>query len=262
MMRALYTASTGMGAQQLNMDTLAHNMSNVNTIGFKKQRVEFQDLLYQTIRRPAADEDRNEPVGLAVGLGVRPAAINTLFAQGNLQSTQNPLDVAISGPGFFAVQVPGYEEPLYTRDGAIKVDAEGQLVTADGYLYLGPEALEENYTDVRIGADGKVTYMLPNDPDPQDKGEPLQIFKFSNPAGLQKIGKNLYQATPNSGEAVQWEPDSDNSIALHSEYLEMSNVQVVEEMVNLITAQRAYEFNSKVIQSSDEMLQTAANLRR
>jgi flagellar basal-body rod protein FlgG len=264
MMRALYTASTGMGAQQLNIDTLAHNMANVNTTGFKKQRVEFQDLLYQTIRRPAANEDRNEPVGLAVGLGVRPAAINTLFSQGNLQNTGNPMDVAIGGTGigFFAIQVPGYEEPLYTRDGAIKIDASGQLVTADGYLYLGPEALDENYTDVSIVADGTVSYLLPDSTDPQTAGEPLQIFKFSNPAGLQKIGKNLYQATANSGESVQWEPESDSTISLSSGYLEMSNVQVVEEMVNLITAQRAYDFNSKLIQASDEMLQTAANLRR
>ncbi len=264
MMRALYTASTGMGAQQLNIDTLAHNMANVNTTGFKKQRVEFQDLLYQTIRRPAANEDRNEPVGLAVGLGVRPAAINTLFSQGNLQNTGNPMDVAIGGTGigFFAIQVPGYEEPLYTRDGAIKIDASGQLVTADGYLYLGPEALEENYTDPNIAADGTVSYILPGSIEPQTASEPLQIFKFSNPAGLQRIGKNLYQATANSGEAVQWEPESDSSITLNSGYLEMANVQVVEEMVNLITAQRAYEFNSKLIQASDEMLQTAANLRR
>ncbi len=262
MMRALYTASTGMGAQQLNIDTLAHNMANVNTTGFKKQRVEFQDLLYQTIRRPAADEDRNEPVGLAVGLGVRPAATTTLFAQGNRQNTENPMDVAINGLGFFAIQVPGYEEPLYTRDGAIKIDAAGQLVTADGYLYLGPEALEENYLDVSIAADGTVSYLLPDSTEPQTAGEPLQIFKFTNPAGLQKIGKNLYQATPNSGEPVQWEPESDSTISLSSGYLEMSNVQVVEEMVNLITAQRAYEFNSKLIQASDEMLQTAANLRR
>jgi len=261
MMRALYTASTGMTAQQLNIDTLAHNMSNVNTIGYKKQRVEFQDLLYQTIRRPAADRDRNEPVGLAVGLGVRPAAINTLFSQGSLQNTQNPLDVAISGPGFFAVEVPGYDEPLYTRDGAIKINAEGELVTADGYKYLGPDELDEGYTDVSIAPDGSISYLLPGETEPES-ADSFEIYKFSNPAGLQKIGRNLYQATENSGEPEEWDPDDDNTISLISGYLEMSNVQIVEEMVNLITAQRAYEFNSKVIQSSDEMLQTAANLRR
>jgi flagellar basal-body rod protein FlgG len=203
-----------------------------------------------------------EPVGVAVGLGVKPAAINTLFSQGNLQFTQNPLDLAITGPGFFAVQVPGYEEPLYTRDGSIKIDGNGQLVTTNGSLYLGPDALEENFTDVRISSDGTVTYLLPNSTEPQTAGEPLEVYKFNNPAGLRKVGNNLYQATANSGEAVKWEPDSDSSIILNSEHLEMSNVQVVEEMINLITAQRAYEFNSKVIQSSDEMLQTAANLRR
>jgi flagellar basal-body rod protein FlgG len=264
MMRALYTASTGMGAQQLNIDTLAHNMANVNTAGFKKQRVEFQDLLYQTIRRPAADENRNEPVGLSVGLGVRPAAINTLFSQGNLQNTENPLDVAISGTGFFTVEVPGFEEPLYTRDGAIKINADGQMVTADGFIYEGPDTLEDlqgNFKDINISPDGTITITSSDGNTTEEKGK-LNVVKFSNPAGLQKIGKNLYQATANSGEAEEWDSESDNSISLQSCYLEMANVQVVEEMVNLITAQRAYEFNSKVIQSSDEMLQTAANLRR
>lgn len=268
MMRALYTASTGMGAQQLNIDTLAHNMANVNTTGFKKQRVEFQDLLYQTIRRPAANEDRNEPVGLAVGLGVRPAAITTLFAQGNLQHTENPMDVAIKGEGFFAVKRSDDDRIYYTRDGSIKIDMEGRLVTADGYFY-NEEVLsvDDNAFDVAIHRDGKISYKIINEDegggsadDSVDKSiGPIKIYKFSNPAGLEKIGHNLYVATPNSGEAIELEEEN---IALEPGYLEMSNVQVVEEMVNLITAQRAYEFNSKLIQASDEMLQTAANLRR
>lgn len=259
MMRALFTASTGMGAQQLNIDTLAHNMANVNTTGFKKQRIEFQDLLYQTIRRPAADEDRNEPVGLAVGLGVRPAAVTTLFTQGNLQHTENPMDVAIKGEGFFAVQVPGYEEPLYTRDGSIKIDSEGRLVTADGYYYNEDELSVGNEAfDVAINKDGTVSFKN-MDGSKGDPTGPIKIYKFANPAGLEKIGHNLYAATLNSGEAIEVEEEN---IALEPGYLEMANVQVVEEMVNLITAQRAYEFNSKLIQASDEMLQTAANLRR
>lgn len=261
MMRSLYTASTGMCAQQLNVDTLANNMSNVNTVGYKKQRVEFQDLLYQTIKRPAADENRNEPVGLLVGLGVKSAAINTLFSIGNLQSTENPLDVAINGQGFFAINVPGYDVPLYTKDGAFKIDAEGQLVNADGYRLEGAEALSEGAYDVSIADDGKITFKTPGQNDPQEAGQ-LKVCSFMNPAGLQKMGKNLYQVTPNSGEPVDWDPESDRTISLVPGYLEMSNVKIVEEMVGLITAQRAYEINSKVITSSDEMLQTAANLRR
>lgn len=261
MMRALYTASTGMYAQQLNVDTIAHNMSNVNTTGFKKQRVEFQDLLYQTIKRPAANEDINQPVGMQVGLGVKPAAITTLFSQGNLQATDNPLDVAIVGPGFFKVEVPGRDEPLYTRNGAFKLDAEGNLVTSDGYKILGVEPLEPGAYDIVIEKNGMVTYMLPGSQEPIEAGQ-IEIAKFVNPAGLQKIGSNLFASTVNSGEPEDWDPEEDNTIYLEAGYLEMSNVQIVEEMVNLITAQRAYEINSKVIQSSDEMLQTASNLRR
>ncbi len=260
MMRSLYTASTGMYAQQLNVDTLAHNMANVNTAGFKKQRVEFQDLLYQTIKRPASGPNVMEPVGLEVGLGVKPSAINTLFKQGNLQQTENPLDVAIQGVGFFGITVG--DQTLYTRDGAIKIDASGNLVTADGNLYLGAEAISDpNAYDINIAKDGTITYQIPGDDTAQEAGK-LQVFKFMNPAGLLKVGKNLYQATANSGEAQEWDSEDDSTTSIQSGYLEMSNVQIVEEMVNLITAQRAYEINSKVIQSSDEMLQTATNLRR
>lgn len=261
MMRSLYTASSGMCAQQLNIDTLAHNMANVNTIGYKKQRVEFQDLLYQTIKRPAADENRNEPVGLFVGLGVKSAAINTLFGTGNLQGTENPLDVAINGDGFFMINVPGYDDPLYSKDGAFKIDAAGQLVNADGYLIEGADAFPEGAYDVAIASDGKITYRTPDDTELQEGGQ-LKLSSFINPAGLEKMGKNLYMATANSGEPVEWDPESNPNISLESGYLEMSNVKIVEEMVSLITTQRAYEINSKVITSSDEMLQTAANLRR
>mgnify|MGYP000874247643 FL=1 len=260
MMRSLYTASTGMYAQQLNVDTIAHNMSNVNTTGFKKQRVEFQDLLYQTIRRPAVGAEITEPVGLQVGLGVKPVAINTLFSQGNPQQTSNPLDVAINGEGFFKVEVPGYDEPLYTRDGSFKLDGEVQIVTADGYLVQGLDPLDEGAYDITVDSDGLVTYKLPDGT--EGEAGQIELAKFVNPAGLQKLGQNLYQETANSGEAVDWDPESDNTTSLEAGYLEMSNIQVVEEMVNLISAQRAYETNSKVIQSSDEMLQTANNLRR
>ncbi len=262
MMRALYTASTGMYAQQLNVDTIAHNMSNVNTTGFKKQRIEFQDLLYQTIKRPAANLDTIQPVGLDVGLGVRPAASNTLFTQGNFQPTDRLLDVAIQGQAFFCVEVPGRYEPLYTRDGAFKIDSEGQLVTSDGSLLLGVDTIPEEAADtVTIERDGRVTYKLPDNDEIEEAGQ-LELVKFINPAGLQKLGRNLYDWTPNSGDPIDWDPEEDNTVSLEAGYLEMSNVQIVEEMVSLITAQRAYEINSKVIQSSDEMLQTATTLRR
>lgn len=261
MMRSLYTASTGMYAQQLNIDTLAHNMSNVNTTSFKKQRVEFKDLLYQTIKRPAATENINEPIGMSVGLGVKSASIDTLFDQGSLKPTDNPLDVAITGAGFFKIEVSGYDDPLYTRDGSFKLDRDGYLLTSDGNYVMGVDPLEEGAYQINIEEDGTVTYMLPDSDESQEAGI-IEVAKFTNPAGLQKLGNNLYMATENSGEAIDWDPEEDKNTSLKSKYLEGSNVQVVEEMVNLISAQRAYEFNSKIIQSSDEMLQTAGNLRR
>lgn len=261
MIRALYTASTGMAGQQMAIDTLAHNLANVNTPGFKQQRVEFQDLLYQSLKKPVATESTNEPTGIQVGMGVMPAAVNTLFVDGSLQDTGNPLDVALSGPGFFKVEVPGYEEPLYTRDGSFKIDAAGQLVTSRGYKVVGVDAVDEGAYDVTIDTSGKVTYKIAGSEDIQEAGQ-IEVASFMNPAGLEKLGSNLLQATANSGDPVDWDPENDHSILLTPSYLEMSNVSVVEEMVHLISAQRAYEFNSKVIQSSDEMLQTATNLRR
>ncbi len=263
MMRSLYTASTGMNAQQLNVDTIAHNMSNVNTAGFKKERVEFQDLLYQMIKRPAATETANEPVGLSVGLGVKPVAINTLFGQGNLQQTENTLDVAISGQAFFKIQMPN-GEIQYTRDGSFKLDANGQLVTSAGNLVSGdsaPLTITAGAHDISIGKDGTISWI--NADGTVSSSNPIiKLAQFVNPAGLEKVGTNLYKATPNSGEPTDWDPTADTSIAMQSGYLEMANVKVVEEMVSLITAQRAYDINSKVIQASDEMLQTATGLRR
>ncbi|WP_439646070.1 flagellar hook-basal body protein [Syntrophomonas palmitatica] len=194
MMRSLYTASTGMYAQQLNVDTLAHNMANVNTAGFKKQRLEFQDLLYQTIKRPASGPNTMEPVGLEVGLGVKPSAINTIFKQGNLQQTENPLDVAIQGDGFFKITVG--DQTMYTRDGAIKIDAAGNFTTADGNLYTGATPITAvGAYDINIAKDGTITYKVPGNDTPQEAGK-LEIAKFMNPAGLQKVGKNLYQLRP------------------------------------------------------------------
>ncbi len=261
MLRALYTSSTGMYGQQLNVDAIAHNVSNVNTVGFKKSRVNFQDLLYQTIQKPVVSEETQQPMGLQIGLGTRPAAIQTLFTQGSLLPTGNPMDVAISGDAFFKIEVPGNDEPLYTRNGAFAVDAEGNLVNMDGYLLLGPDSIDPAARDFSIGSDGTITYKTPNDDTVIEAGR-LELARFVNPSGLEQIGQSLYRANEISGEPEDWDPDDDGSITLNGGYLEMSNVQIVEEMVNLITAQRAYEFNSKSIQSADEMLGMAANLKR
>ncbi len=261
MIRALYTASTGMSGQQMAIDVLANNLSNVNTTGYKQQRIEFQDLLYQAIKRPTVSDEVYEPVGIQVGLGVKPSAVTSLYTEGSLKETGKSTDVAITGPGFFKIQVPGYDDPLYTRDGSFQIDAAGQLVTADGYLVLGVDAMDEGAYDVEIEKDGTVTYKIVGEDEAQEAGQ-IELAKFINPAGLEKLGSNLLMATANSGDPIDWEPDDDNTTRLEAGYIESSNVQVVDEMVNLISAQRAYEFNSKVIQSSDEMLQTAANLRK
>ncbi|ADI01506.1 flagellar basal-body rod protein FlgG [Syntrophothermus lipocalidus] len=261
MLRALYTSSTGMFAQQLNIDNIAHNIANVNTTGYKKSRVEFQDLIYQMLRRPVANDTTVQPSGLWVGLGVKPSATQTIFSQGNLTPTDNPLDVAIQGQAFFRVQSPTNEEYLYTRDGSFKLDSEGNLVTTDGYYVVGVDTIDPEGYDVTIAPDGTVTYKMPGQDEPVEAGQ-VELAKFTNPAGLEKIGGNLYRPTASSGEAIDWDPEADTTVSLHAGYLEAANIQIVEEMVNLITAQRAYEINSKVIQSADEMLGMAANLRR
>lgn len=261
MLRALYTSATGMFGQQLNVDNIAHNISNVNTNGYKKSRVEFQDLLYQTIQRPVSTFETNKPVGLQIGLGTKAAAIQTMFSQGNLTPTNNPLDVAISGDAFFKIQVPGYDDPLYTRNGSFMVDSEGNLVNTDGYKVVGVDTIDTAATNIKIGKDGTVTYNLAGEAEVQEAGT-IELAKFINPAGLEKLGESLYKASENSGEPQDWDPESDSTVSLQSSYLETSNVQIVEEMVNLISAQRAYEFNSKVVQSSDDMLGIAANLKR
>lgn len=265
MLRSLYTAASGMVAQQFNIDTISHNLANVNTTGFKKVRPEFQDLLYLTINRPVAPETGagGSPVGLSLGLGVRASGSQTIFEQGNLQPTSNPLDLALSGPGFFVVKGPNDEE-LYTRDGSFKLDADGNLVTTDGYYVQGDGGeinIPSGATDINVAKDGSISYMNPGDTEPVSAGK-LTIVQFINPAGLDRIGRNLYRATAASGEAQAVDETTGRSVTVEQGFLETSNVQVVEEMVNLITAQRAYELNSKAIQASDEMLNIANNLRR
>lgn len=262
MIRSLWSAATGMAAQQLNMDIISNNLANVNTPGFKKTRVDFQDLLYQTFRSAGSTEAQGAevPTGIQVGLGTRPAATTKIFSQGDFQQTQNPLDLVIEGDGFFQVLLPD-GRTAYTRDGTFKLDSQGRLVTSDGFA-LDPEiTIPAEATGISIGSDGTVTVAMPGQTAPQELGQ-ITIAKFLNPAGLENTGRNLLLPTKASGDPVIDTPGVNGLGRLASGFVEMSNVKVVEEMVNMIVAQRAYEVNSKAIQTADEMLGIANNLRR
>ncbi len=262
MIRSLWTAATGMEAQQLNMDVIANNLANVNTTGFKKSRVDFQDLLYQTMRAAGAAETEGTmiPTGIQVGLGVRPGAVQKVHTQGDMQATGNQLDVVIEGDGFFQVVLPagGY---AYTRDGSFKTDGNGRLVTSDGYTVWPEINIPKQVKNISIGAQGAVIGKVDGETETTTLGA-LKIAKFQNPAGLTSIGRNLYTATEASGEATEDTPGQNGLGLLSQGFLEMSNVKVVEEMVNMIVAQRAYEVNSKSIQTADDMLSIANQLRR
>lgn len=262
MMRALWTAGTGMVAQQANIDVISNNMANVNTNGFKKSRADFQDLMYQTIRQAGATTgpDSQLPTGIQIGHGVRQVATQKLYTQGTFQQTGNDLDIAIEGQGFFQITLPD-GTLAYTRDGAFKKDGTGRVVTSEGYPLEPAITIPENATEISVSADGRVTAKLPNQTAVQDLGQ-LQLARFINPAGLESMGRNLLKETAASGAPVVANPGADGAGTLVQKYLEMSNVQIVEEMVNLIVAQRAYEINSKAITTADEMLGQAANLRR
>jgi flagellar basal-body rod protein FlgG len=262
MIRALFTAATGMTAQQLNIDTVSNNLANVNTTGFKRSRVDFQDLLYQTSRMPGAPTAQgvDAPTGTQVGGGVRPASTQRIFTQGDFQRTDNPLDLVIEGDGFFQV-LRADGSTAYTRAGSFRKDATGRLVNPDGF-FLQPEiTIPDQATDISIGTDGIVSVTLAGNTTPQQVGT-IELARFVNPAGLNSIGRNLYLPTAASGTAVTGAPGSQGFGTLSQGYVEMSNVKVVEEMVNLIIGQRAYEAGSKAVQSADEMLQQANNLRR
>ena len=262
MIRALFTAATGMQSQQLNVDVIAHNLANVNTTGFKRSRADFQDLLYQTLRQPGASSSSQTeiPTGIQLGLGSRTAAVQRLFLQGDFQLTQNQLDVAIDGDGFFQILQPN-GEVAYTRAGAFKLDSQGRIVSSDGFP-LEPEITVPNdATGITIGSDGIVSVLQPGNTTPQQVGQ-IRVVNFANPAGLAGLGRSLFQNTTASGEPIEGVPGTDGLGQLSQGFLEISNVSVVEEMVNLITGQRAYEINSRAIQAADEMLQTSTNLRR
>ncbi|HHY47242.1 MAG TPA: flagellar basal-body rod protein FlgG [Firmicutes bacterium] len=262
MMRALWSAATGMLAKQLNMDVIANNLANLNTVGFKKSRVDFQDLMYQNLRAAGTTvaEGAKVPSGIQVGLGTRPAAIQRIFSQGDFVQTENPLDLVIEGDGFFQVLMPD-GSVAYTRDGAFKMDSEGRIVTSDGFpiepeLVIPPEAV-----NITIGSDGTVSVMLAGQEEPEEMGK-IELARFVNPAGLTSIGRNLFKSTAASGQPIVGTPGLEGFGTIAQGFLEMSNVKVVEEMVNMIIAQRAYEVNSKAIQTSDDMLAIANNLKR
>lgn len=264
MLRSLWTGASGMIGQQFNIDTISNNLSNVNTTGYKKVRAEFEDLIYQTILMAGtpATEITEVPTGIQVGHGVKTAATQKMFQQGSLQSTENKLDLALEGEGFFKVQL--YDGSIaYTRDGSFKLDSNRQVVTSNGYLLEPQIILPENFimNTLAISQDGRVTVGIVGEEEPVDVGQ-LEIARFVNPAGLQSIGGNLFKITPASGEEIPGQPGLDGMAKTHQGFLEMSNVKVVEEMVNMIVAQRAYEINSKSIQTSDSMLATAIGLKR
>lgn len=262
MMRSLWTAASGMVAQQTKIDTISNNLANVNTTGFKKSRVDFQDLLYQTLKYAGTPSTSGAqvPTGIQIGHGVRTVATQRIFTQGMYQQTDNSLDVVIEGDGFFQVLLPD-GSVAYTRDGAFKLDAEGRITTSDGFPIEPEIRIEEDALDLSIGSDGTVTIMRSGESEPERMGE-FEIVRFVNAAGLKSAGSNLFTATAASGNPMMGSPGLDGFGTLSQNFLEMSNVQVVEEMVNMIVSQRAYETNSKAIQASDDMLQTANNLRR
>ena len=260
-MRALSIASTGMAAQQTNVETIANKLANMNTTGFKQQRAEFQDLLYQNIQTPGAqtsDQGTFAPNGIQIGAGVRTAAIYRITTQGDLQSTSNPYDVAIQGSGYFRIQQADGTD-AYTRSGNFSLSPEGQLITQDGLVVQPGIAIPQNTLSVQINAQGQVNATVAGNNTPQTVGQ-LELTRFPNEAGLNAIGSNLYLETPASGSPQAGVPGSTGYGTVQQGYLETSNVNSVDEITALITAQRAYEMNSKVISAADQMLQQTARL--
>jgi len=260
MIRSLWIAKTGMEAQQMQLDTISNNLANVGTNGFKRGHVVFEDLIYQNLRQAgAASSDQTQlPTGLQVGLGVRSVATSRNFSQGNLQQTSNNLDLAINGGGFIQVQLPDGTTG-YTRDGSLQVNASGQLVTNNGYVVQPGITIPPGAQSVTIAPDGTVTVALPGQSTAQSIGA-LQLAGFVNPAGLEPKGQNLWGETSASGAASAGAPGSNGLGSLQQGYVETSNVNVVEELVAMIATQRAYELNSKAIQTSDQMLQKLGQL--
>ncbi|MBM3723895.1 MAG: flagellar basal-body rod protein FlgG [Acidobacteria bacterium] len=263
MIRALFSGASGMSAQQTNVDNIAHNLANANTVGFKQRRAQFQDLLYQSLVQPgvAAGAQTVVPSGLQIGLGTRTSSNEIIFVQGSPVLTSNALDLAIQGRGFFQIRRAS-GETAYTRAGAFHTDRDGNVVTSDGEPLEPTITMPPEAQNVHIAADGTVSYSLPGQPNAQLAGQ-IQLANFTNPAGLNSIGRNLYVPTDASGEAVIGIPGGQEGLgSLQQGYIEQSNVSVVEEFINLIVSQRAYEANSKVVRAADEMYQQVNNVTR
>ncbi|KFC69686.1 MULTISPECIES: flagellar basal-body rod protein FlgG [Massilia] len=260
MIRSLFIAKTGLEAQQTNLDVISNNLANVSTSGFKRSRAVFEDLLYQNIRQPGAQssQQNNLPSGLQIGTGVRTVATERIHTQGNPQLTGNSKDVMVNGSGFFPVLLPDGTQ-AYTRDGSFQTDQNGQLVTSSGFVVQPAITIPANAESITVGRDGTVSVKLPGTVAPTQIGS-LQLATFINPAGLESRGENLYVETGASGNPNLNVPGTNGSGVLMQGYVESSNVNVVEEMVNMIQTQRAYEINSKAITTSDQMLQKLAQL--
>jgi flagellar basal-body rod protein FlgG len=260
MIRSLWIAKTGLDAQQTQLDVISNNLANVGTSGFKRSRAVFEDLLYQTVRQPGAQSSQQTqlPTGLQIGAGVRPVASERVFTQGNLQQTGNSLDLAINGQGFFQVALPD-GTTAYTRDGSLHLDSQGQLVTSSGFPLTPAITIPANAQSITVGRDGTVSVAQAGSATPTQVGS-IQLANFVNPAGLQARGENLAVESAASGSPSTNAPGSNGVGVLSQGYIETSNVNVVEELVNMIQTQRAYEINSKAVQSSDQMLQRLSQL--
>lgn len=261
MPQSLMTAATGMLVQQTMIDVISNNLANVNTPAYKSARADFQDLVYNTVEQPGAPTPGGTtvPTGLQIGLGARIAGTDRLFSQGSLVQTQNPLDVAIQGDGFLQVTLPDGTIG-YTRDGSLRLNGQGQLVTVDGYLVQPAITVPQNATSVSIGADGTISVTVAGQQAPQQIGQ-IQLARFPNPAGLTAMGQNLFTATQGSGAPIVATPGQQGTGTLAQGFVEQSNVNIVSEMVALIGAERAYEAMSKVISTTDQMMQMANNMR-
>ena len=262
MNRAMYSAATGMNAQQLNVDTISNNIANVNTVGFKRSRADFKDLFYETLEQAgsATSSETEQPNGIQIGQGTTLAATKKSFSPGMLKNTEQKLDIAIQGDGFLQVTMPS-GEIAYTRNGSLSVDGEGRLVTNAGYPIEPEITFEEGTREINISDSGVVQAAIGSSEE-MEEIETIQLAKFINPSGLKSAGKNLFFSTDAAGEPTEGAPGEEGMGELKQGFLEVSNVKIVEEMVDLIQAQRAYEINSKTIQASDSMLQTANNVKR
>lgn len=262
MLRSLFIAATGMEAQKTNVDVISNNLANANTVGFKKSRADFQDLMYQSVVAPGTTsaEGSMVPSGIQIGLGVKPVAVTKIFDQGDFVHTGNTLDMVIEGNGFFQITMPD-GTTAYTRAGAFKLDNTGKIVSSDGYQLAPGITIPSNALGIAVGSDGTITVTQPGSTTPTQIGQ-IQLARFVNPGGLSALGKNLFSPTASSGDPTTGNPGVDGFGTINQGFTELSNVNVVEEMVNMIISQRAYEMNSKAVQASDEMQQVTNNLKK